>query len=94
MSVHIREFFSEPSGWGAARISLGSSLAFFSLYAYSELLHNSGGVAMLVFGVATGLSGIAELLPKSRRRAAIVLRVTAIAMLVVVGVSALRSLIA
>ncbi|WP_339102464.1 hypothetical protein [Haloterrigena salinisoli] len=94
MELHLTELFSEPSGRDAARISVGSSLAFFSLYAYSELLYDSGGVAMLVIGVATGLSGIAELLPKNRRRAAIALRVTAIAMLVAVIVAALRSLVA
>ncbi|WP_126662055.1 hypothetical protein [Haloterrigena salifodinae] len=93
MSVHIREFFSEPSGWGAARISLGSSLAFFGLYAYFELLYDSGSLPLLVMGAAMGLSGIAELLPKNRRRSAIVLRVTAIAILVALIATALSSLV-
>ena len=88
------EFFSEPSGWDAAQISVGGSLAFLGMYAYAGLLHNSGAVAMLVIEVAMGLSGIAELLPTNRRRFAIALRITAIAILIAVIVAALRSLVA
>ncbi|UHQ97977.1 hypothetical protein HYG81_09180 [Natrinema zhouii] len=68
MDIHIMALASEPSGWRAARVSLGGSLAFAALYAYFELLHTSGSVSLLVLGAAAGLSGVAELLPKNRRR--------------------------
>lgn len=93
MDIHVEAFFSEPSGWNGARVSIGSSLAFFGLYAYFELLYNSGSLPLLVLGGATALSGIAELLPKNRRRSAIVLRVTAISILVALIATALRSLV-
>jgi len=93
MDIHIEEFFSEPGGWEEARVSIGSSLAFFGIYACFELLYNSGSLPLLVFGSATALSGTAELLPKNRRRSAIVLRVTAIVLLVALIATALRSLL-
>lgn len=91
--MEIKPLFSEPSGWEAARISLGSSLAFFSIYAYFELLHTSGAVATLVLGAATGLSGIAELLPTDHRYVASALRVTALGILVILVVLSLWRLV-
>ncbi|OLZ39524.1 hypothetical protein A6E15_00335 [Natrinema saccharevitans] len=93
MDIDIEAFFSEPGGWEEARISIGSSIAFFGIYACFELLYNSGSLSLLVFGSATALSGTAELLPKNRRRSAIVLRVTAIVLLVALIAVALRSLL-
>ena len=82
MKIRPMELFAEPSGWEAARVSLLSAVAFLGMYAYFELLYNSGLAAMLVIGVATALSGVAEFLPKDRRRVAGALRVTAIGVLV------------
>ncbi|AEH36092.1 hypothetical protein [Halopiger xanaduensis] len=86
MDFHPEQFFSEPSGWANARISFGGGLSFVAIYAYFELLYGSGLPALLIIGVAMTLSGIAEVLPKNRRRAAIVFRVTAIGILVVLVV--------
>ncbi|MFC6769472.1 hypothetical protein [Natrinema soli] len=82
MEISPMELFSEPSGWESARVSLLSAVAFFGLYAYFELLHNSGLASTLAIGIAAALPGVAEFLPKHRRRVAGALRVTAIGMLV------------
>lgn len=87
------ELFSEPSGWEQARIQLGASLAFFSIYTYFELLHSSGLAATLVIGIASGISGVAEMLPKDRRYLASVLRIVAIGILVALVVLSLHRLI-
>jgi len=92
VKVSPDQLLSEPSGWKAARISIGSSLAFFSIYAYFELLYDSGLASMLVIGIAMGTAGFAEILPTSRRRLAIVLRVTAIGILVILLVFSLLRL--
>ena len=82
MKISPMELFSEPSGWENARVSLLSAVAFFGIYAYFELLYDSGLASVLVIGAAAALSGVAEFLPKNRRHVAGVLRVTAIGMLV------------
>ena len=87
------EIFSESRGWEIARIQLGSSLAFFSIYAYFEFLHSSGLAAMLVLGLGSGISGVAEMLPKGRRYFASVLRIIAIGILVALVVLSLHRLV-
>ncbi|WP_254761916.1 hypothetical protein [Natrinema marinum] len=82
MEIRPMELFSEPSGWETARVSLLSAVAFFGIYAYFEVLYNSGLASTLVIGAAAALSGIAEFVPKDRRRVAGALRVTAIGILV------------
>ena len=80
--IQLLELFSEPSGWEVARIQLITSLTFFSMYTYYELLHSSGLAAILVLGAASGIAGIAEMLPNGRRYVASVLRIVAIGVLV------------
>ncbi|MFC6989053.1 hypothetical protein ACFQJD_10675 [Haloplanus sp. GCM10025708] len=58
------------------------SLLFLSLYVYAAVLGDSSSSSWLVVMAAgTGLSGIAESLPKDRRRTAGVFRVTAMLVL-------------
>lgn len=91
MTIQIGDLFSEPSGWKVARISILASLAFFGIYAFFELLGDGGSVEVVVFGVAAGMSGIAEALPKDRWRPAAVLRSLALGILVVLVVNVLVS---
>ncbi|WP_226480674.1 hypothetical protein [Natrinema amylolyticum] len=82
MGLHLTAVLDEPRGWCAARAFLGGSLAFVALYAYFEFLRAGGSILLLVFATSAGLSGVAELLQTDRRRSAIVLRATAIGLLV------------
>jgi hypothetical protein len=82
MEIHPEELFSAPGGWEDAKYSILNSLFFLGLYAYFELLHDSGIDMMLAIGVAVGLAGITELLPTNRRLLASVLRVIAVGSLV------------
>ena len=94
MEVQPLALFSEPSGWETARVRLSGSLAFIGMYVYSELVHSSGVVAILVIEVASGISGIAEMLPDDRRYVASVSRIVAIGVLVVLVVLSLHRLVA
>ena len=94
MNVRSTGLFSEPSGWAAARIHLVSAVAFFGIYAYFELRHDSGLASVLVVGIAAALSGVAEFLPKHRRRTAGALRVTAIGILAILLGLAVSRLVA
>jgi len=78
MEIHPEELFSAPGGWEDARYSILNSLFFLGLYAYFELLYDSGLDMMLAIGVAVGVAGVTELLPTNRRLLASVLRVIAI----------------
>ena len=71
--------FSEPSGGLFALVQLYGTLLLLGYYGYSVVVRNAAlGGFILYLAVGTGLSGIAESLPKSRRRTAGVLRLTAI----------------
>ncbi|MFC3960003.1 hypothetical protein [Halovivax cerinus] len=71
--------FSEPAGRPFALVQLCSALLISSLYVYYAVLGNSTVGRFVLFMIAgTALSGIAESLPKTRRRATGILRVTAI----------------
>jgi hypothetical protein len=70
--------FSEPSGRYHAFMMFAGALIFSSLYAYSTIDGSSATSDWLLFMIAGFvLSGIAESLPKNRRRVAGVLRLTA-----------------
>jgi len=82
-SIIDETVFSEPSGGLYALVQLCGSLLLSGYYGYSVVVRNAApGSFILFFVVGTGLSGIAEFLPRSRRRAAGVLRLTAIFVLV------------
>ena len=75
--------FNEPQGRPNSLIQFGASLAFLCIFVYGWSVGEAGGVPwMLFFIVGTALSGIAESLPKTRRRAAGLLRLTAIVVFV------------
>lgn len=75
--------FSEPSGRRSALIMFSGAFVFASLYVYYGILGDSSSISWLYFMIAgNALSGIAESLPKDRRRAAGVFRVTAILVLI------------
>ncbi len=93
MDVQPKALFSEPSGWDSARVSVFSSLAFFSMYVYFELLYGSGSSAILVIGASMALSAVAEMLPPNRRHFAGTLRMIAIGILVILVVFSLRGIV-
>ncbi len=86
MPLEFDELFAEPGGWQDARTSILVSLAFFGIYAFFEFLGNVGLVEALVIGAAVGVDGLAEILPGGRWRAASVLRLLSLGMLVAVVV--------
>lgn len=74
--------FNEPQGPPIALVQFGASLAFLGLFAYAWSRGGAGAAGWLLFlVVGTTLSGIAESLPGNRRRAAGVLRLGAILVL-------------
>lgn len=74
--------FSEPSGRRAAIVMFAGALALSSIYGYYWMRGRSSSTAGLFLLVGATLSGIAESLPKDRRRTAGLLRLTAILVLV------------
>ncbi|GGM55049.1 hypothetical protein J2752_000706 [Halarchaeum rubridurum] len=72
--------FKEPQGRRSSLVQFGTSLSFCCLLVYAWSVGEAGAVVpwVLFFIVGTALSGIAESLPKTRRRAAGLLRLTAI----------------
>ncbi|MFD1600384.1 hypothetical protein [Halobellus rarus] len=76
--------FNEPQGRPNSLIQFGASLSFLCIFVYSWSVGEAGAVVpwVLFFIVGTALSGIAESLPKNRRRAAGLLRLTAILVLI------------
>jgi hypothetical protein len=78
-SIIDETVFSEPSGRGFAALQFCGALFFSGLYLYVVAVENSPvGNWPLFVAAGSGLSGIAESLPKSRRQAAGLLRLTAI----------------
>ncbi|AGB33838.1 hypothetical protein C488_07932 [Natrinema pellirubrum DSM 15624] len=75
--------FNEPQGWPSSLVQFGASFSFLCIFVYAWSVGDAGEVPwVLFFIVGTALSGIAESLPKTRRRAAGLLRLTAILVLV------------
>ena len=84
MVPYISEvLFNEPQGRSVTLLQCGASLLFLCMFVYAWSVGDAGESRwMLFFVVGTALSGIAESLPKARRRAVGVLRLTAISVLV------------
>lgn len=74
--------FSEPSGRRQAVVMFAGALAFVGLYLTAWFLDESVPRFALILLVGSVLPGIAEVLPKDRRRIAGGLRVLAILVLV------------
>ena len=75
--------FNEPQGRPSSLVQFGASFSFLCIFVYAWSVGDAGEVPwVLFFVVGTALSGIAESLPKTRRRAAGLLRLTAILVLV------------
>lgn len=82
--------FSEPSGRPNTLVQFGGALVFSGLYVYYGLLRNgTPGSWLLVVALGSTLSGVAESLPAPRRRAAGVLRLTALLILTALLVTTL-----
>jgi hypothetical protein len=65
-----------------ALVQLSAALAFSGLYVYFGIIEHSSSISwVLFFVVGNGLAGVAESLPKTRRRAAGVVRLGAILVL-------------
>jgi len=73
--------FREPSGRLTAAVMLLGSVFLSSGFVYYGILHDTNAVHLLVMAAGFALSGVAESLPTRRRRAAGVLRIGAIALL-------------
>jgi hypothetical protein len=81
-SIIDETVFSEPSGQPVGAIQLCAALIFSGLYGYAMFVENRTMGSWLLFMTAgSALSGIAESLPKTRPRAAGVLRLTGILVL-------------
>lgn len=93
MEAPPRWLFFEPRGWSLARVHVAGALALIGIYAYFELRYGSGLVSTLVIGFASGLAGLAEMLPSDRRRTAGALRVAAVGVLVALMVRSLLALV-
>ena len=79
MSSKINEIvLSEPSGWPTTAVMFSGALIYVGLYIYFGVFGDSSTIDELFLAAAFALSGIAESLPKKRRRTAGVLRVSAI----------------
>jgi hypothetical protein len=75
--------FSEPSGRAHALVQFCGALAFAGLYGHAVLVeHATPGLFLPVMAVGFALSGVAESLPTSRRRASGVFRVSAMVVMV------------
>ena len=84
--------FSEPFGPRIALVHFAGLLVFSGLYAYAWVVDGSVPANwLLVMAVGTGLAGVAEALPKSRRQVAAVLRSVAILVFLCLVVAALAA---
>jgi hypothetical protein len=74
--------FSEPAGRPNSLVQFTASLVFLGIYVYAWIVGNGDSVSwVLVMMIGSALSGIAESLPKNQRRAAGILRATAVTVL-------------
>ncbi|WP_042663629.1 hypothetical protein [Haloferax sp. ATB1] len=81
-SIVDQTVFSEPSGGLFPVVQLCGAVVFSALYwQYAIVEQSLSGGWLLFMIVGTALSGLAEALPKNRRRAAGVLRLAAILVL-------------
>jgi hypothetical protein len=77
--------FNEPQGRPNSLVQFGASLSFFCIFVYFSSVGSAEEFLWILFLiVGAALSGIAESLPKAQRRAAGLLRLTAILVLVCV----------
>ena len=75
--------FNEPQGRPNSLVQFGLSLSFLCIFVYASSVGGAGEFLWILFLiVGAALSGIAESLPKAQRRAAGLLRLTAILVLV------------
>jgi hypothetical protein len=74
-SIMDRIVFHEPSGLPNALALFVMSLIFLSIYVYYWFLGSPPSVAAIFISVGFALSGVAESLPKHRRRTVGVFRV-------------------
>lgn len=74
--------FNEPQGRPNSLVQFGASLSFLCIFVYGSSVGSAGEFLWILFlMVGTALSGIAESLRKTRRRAAGLLRLTSILVL-------------
>lgn len=75
--------FNEPQGRPSSLVQFGASFSFLCILAYTWSVGEARAVVpwVLFFMIGTALSGIAESLPKTRRQAAGLLRLTAVLIL-------------
>ncbi|WP_096393762.1 hypothetical protein [Halorubrum trapanicum] len=75
--------FNEPQGRPVSLVQFGASVCYLCLFVYTWSVGEAEAVVpwVLFFIVGTALSGIAESLPKTRRQAAGLLRLTAVLVL-------------
>lgn len=82
-SIIDQTLFSEPSGRLLGLVYLCGGLLLSGVYGYYVVLRDfTPGSFLLFMSAGMVLSGIAESLPKARRRTAGILRLTAISVLV------------
>lgn len=82
-SIIDQTVFSEPSGRPIALVQLCGALLLSGVYGYYVVVeYATPGSVVLFLIAAMALSGIAESLPKTRRRAAGAFRLTALLILV------------
>lgn len=80
-SILDRTLFHEPSGLPTALALFAGSLLLLSIYVYYWSLGASPSVTAPAIAVGFALSGVAESLPKRRRRIAGVFRVASLTLL-------------
>jgi len=74
--------FKEPTGGILALTYLAGALILFSQYGYYAIITNSAPRFVLFLGAGFGLLGLAESLPSPQQRAAGVLRLAAVIVLI------------
>ncbi|KAA9399870.1 hypothetical protein Har1130_01955 [Haloarcula sp. CBA1130] len=83
--------FSEPSGRPITLVHAAGALIFAGLYSYGWVVDGAPGSWLLIMVLGTGLAGIAEALPASRRQTAGVLRSVAILVLLSLVVASIAA---
>jgi len=80
-SIVTDALFSEPSGRPVALAQFGGALLLLCVYAYGLIVGTTTANWVLVMVAGTALAGVAESLPRDRRRTAGSLRLAAILLL-------------